>query len=92
MNKAYELMVVVKPDIDVTEKSAKNIIETLMGDRATVGEITLLGKKKLAYPIQKQSEGIYILAKIEGIKMNVHEIEKKVQLGSSVLRFLLSAK
>lgn len=92
MNKAYELMVVVKPDAGVTdEKKAREVIENLMGDRATISSVSFLGKKQLAYPIKKLNEGVYILAKIEGSKMSVHEIEKKVQLGSDVLRFLLTA-
>lgn len=85
-------MVVVKPDAGVTdEKKAREVIENLMGDRATITSVSFLGKKQLAYPIQKLHEGVYILAKIEGAKMNVHEIEKKVQLGNTVLRFLLTA-
>ena len=84
-------MVVVKPDAGVNdEKKAREVIENLMGDRATITSVTFLGKKQLAYPIQKLHEGTYILAKIEGVKMNVHEIEKKAQMGDSVLRFLLT--
>lgn len=84
-------MIVVKPDVEVTDKTARDIVEKMMGDRATISEVTILGKKRLAYPIRKLNEGTYILAKIHGAKMNVHEIEKKVQLGSDVLRFLLTA-
>lgn len=84
-------MLVVKPDVEVTDKTAKVLVEKIMGDRAAVTSVTLMGKKHLAYPIQKFHEGTYILAKITGTGMNVHEIEKKVQLGSDVLRFLLTA-
>lgn len=91
MKRTYELMVVVKPDVEVTEKTATDLVKKMVGDEATVGGVSLLGKKQLAYPLKKYTEGQYVLARLEGKGIHVHEIEKKVQLGSEVLRYLLSA-
>jgi small subunit ribosomal protein S6 len=90
MKRSYELMLVLRPEMDVTEQSATQLVEKLVGSEATVAGISLLGKKMLAYPINKQMEGIYVLAKLEGAHTRVGEIEKKVQLGTDVLRYLLT--
>ena len=54
-------------------------------------QISLLGKKFFAYPLKKQTQGVYVLAKLKGTHARVSEIEKKVQLGTDVLRFLLTS-
>lgn len=90
MTRSYELMVVLRPEVDVTEKSATELVEKLVAGEAKVASVSLLGKKQLAYPIKKQNEGVYILAKLDGV-IHSHEIEKKVQIGNDVLRFLLTS-
>lgn len=89
MKKAYELMLVINPGLEITDKSAGELVQKLIGTMGTVAGVSLLGKKQLAYPIQKFTEGQYVLAKLESERMSVREIEKKIQLGNDVLRFLL---
>ena len=84
-------MVVFRPELDVTEKSALEMVGKLVGDEAKVAGVSLLGKKFFAYPLKKQTQGVYVLAKLEGTHARVSEIEKKVQLGTDVLRFLLTS-
>jgi len=91
MTRMYELMLVIRPDLEVTEKSARDMIQKLVGEKVKVSDVSLLGKKQLAYQIKKQNEGTYVLVKLEGVIL-VHDIEKRVQLGTEVLRFLLTAK
>lgn len=90
--RTYELMVIFAPTVEVTEKSAKEMVEKMVGKEATVAEVSLLGKKKLAYDIKKFSEGIYVTAKLEGEHIHVNELEKKVQMGTDVIRYLLTIK
>ncbi len=90
MIRSYELMLVLDPKVEVTEKSALEIVEKLLGAQTNVAEISLLGKKDLAYPLKKQTQGVYVLAKLKG-HVNVHEVEKKMQMGEAVLRYLLTS-
>lgn len=46
----------------------------------------------MAYDIKKFSEGIYVTAKLEGEHIHVNELEKKVQMGTDVIRYLLTVK
>jgi small subunit ribosomal protein S6 len=91
MSAMYELMLVVRPDVEVTEQTAPKIVAGMLGEGIKVTDIAILGKKSLAYPIKKQTEGMYVLAQVSGDVL-VGDIEKRVQLGTEVLRFLLTAK
>lgn len=91
MNRSYELMVVLDPKADVTEKTAAEVVAKMIGDAVSVTSVSLLGKKLLAYPLKKNNEGIYILAKLKGAPLHVGEIEKKIRMGTDVLRFLLTS-
>ncbi len=88
----YELMIVFPASVEVTDKTATALVEKIVGTEAKVKSVSLLGKKVLAYPIKKQTEGIYVLATLEGSHVHVNELEKKVQLGAEVLRYLLTLK
>lgn len=92
MARVYELMVVLRPDLEIKdENSAKALIGGLLKDNITVDEVTVWGKKPLAYEIKKHKEGNYVLFKLtapNGIK--VGEFENKVKLSDKVLRYLFT--
>lgn len=92
MARVYELMVVFRSDVDVTdEKSVRTLLSGLLSDKISIDEITIWGKKSLAYEIKKQKEGNYVLSRLsanEGIK--IAELENKVKLSDTVLRYLFT--
>ena len=89
MNK-YELALIVNAKIEddaraaVVEK-AKDYI-TRFGGTVTVVEDW--GKKKLAYEIQKMSEGFYYFIKFDAEAGVPGELEQSVRIMDNVLRFL----
>jgi ribosomal protein S6 len=91
MKRSYELLLVFRSDVDVTDKTAPAIVGKLLGEKVTVDSITILGKKTLAYEIKHQKEGLYVLVQCSGLII-VHDLEKRVQLGTEVLRYLLTVK
>jgi len=91
MQRVYELMLVIRPDFGVEEKQVRDLIEKLIGDRK-IKELTVMGKKRLAYPIKKQTEGVYVVATFTGGPMDIGAFEKQTKLGTDVLRFLLTVK
>jgi small subunit ribosomal protein S6 len=84
-------MLVLRPDFGVEEKQARSLVEKLIGDRK-IKELTIMGKKRLAYPIKKQTEGVYVVATFTGMPMDIGALEKQMKLGTDVLRFLLTVK
>lgn len=91
MQRQYELMLVIRPDFGVEEKPVRTLVEKLIGDRE-IKELTIMGKKRLAYPIKKQTEGMYVVATVTGGAMDIGALEKQIKLGTDVLRFLLTVK
>ena len=88
----YELMIVFKADVPVDDEKALRERVEKIAKGLTVETVTLLGKRTLAYPIKHLTEGIYVLALCKGEKADVSTIEREVQLGDSVLRFLIILK
>ena len=93
MNK-YELALVVSAKIEddartATVEKAKEYI-TRAGGTVTEGEDW--GKKKLAYEIQKMSEGFYYFIQFEAETTVPAAVEQDVRIMDNVLRFLVVKK
>ncbi len=90
----YELALVVNAKIDddarktVVDK-AKALIERFGGK---VGETEEWGKRKLAYEIQKMSEGYYYFVQFEAEESAPAEIESRMRIAENVLRYLIVKK
>ncbi|MCR4589131.1 MAG: 30S ribosomal protein S6 [Lachnospiraceae bacterium] len=86
----YELAVVVSAKIEDEERAAvvdkaKALIERFGG---TITNVDDWGKKKLAYEIQKQSEGFYYFIQFEAETSAPAEIESRIRIVDNVLRYL----
>ena len=87
----YELIYIVHPDVD---ESAFNEIIERVNDWITKGggevvNTDLWGKKKLAYPIRKQEEGLYVFMLIKTDPSFGVELERDLRLLEPVMRFSL---
>jgi len=89
MNK-YELAVVLSSAITDEERAAA--LEKVQGfiTRAggTITAVDDWGKKKLAYEIQKMSEGYYTFIRFEAEASAPGQVEENVRLTEQVVRFL----
>jgi len=91
--RSYELMLVLSPDFAASDtKKLTELIKKTVGDGIAVKEVTVIGKKTLAYPIKKTTEGIYVLVNLQADRVNVAPIQKQMDLGNDILRFLLILK
>ena len=90
MNK-YELAVVISAKVEEDVRSdtlekAKALIERFGGQ---IGKIDDWGKKKLAYGIDKMSEGFYYFIRFEAEATAPAEIESRIRIMDNVIRYLL---
>ena len=93
MNK-YELALVVNAKIEDEERAqviekCKALIERFGGQVTDVDE---WGKKRLAYEIQKMSEGFYYFIQFEAPETCPAELERHVRIMDNVLRYLIVKK
>ncbi len=90
----YELALIVNAKIDDDARAAvvdraKAYIERFGG---TVTEVEDWGKKKLAYEIQKMSEGFYYFIQFDAETDVPAQLEQNVRIMDNVLRFLCVKK
>ncbi len=87
----YELVVVVDPIQEA--KTIEDKLKALMiREGFTVGEVTLWGKKPLAYPLRKKTEGLFFLFNITSAGSNPKLLHRAFKLEESVLRALITRK
>jgi small subunit ribosomal protein S6 len=87
----YELMVVLDPGMDDTAVEALNTrIANMVSQRGgTIDSVDNWGRKRLAYPIGRYRDGVYILTRMQLPPTAAVEIERALKLTESVIRHLL---
>ena len=93
MNK-YELALVVSAKIEDDARAAvvAKAQEYITRANGTVTEVEDWGKKKLAYDVQKMSEGFYYFIQFDAASDAPAKIEQDVRIMDNVLRFLCVRK
>jgi small subunit ribosomal protein S6 len=90
MNRTYELMFIVRPDM--TEDDLNKLIATLetvvSAPGGTVQKVERMGKRRLAYPVKKFNDGLYVLLVLEGGGAVIHELERRLRVTEPVIKFL----
>jgi small subunit ribosomal protein S6 len=86
----YEIMFIVRPD--VADEEVDKLV-TLMEGVATgaggqVEKVEKLGRRRLAYRVQKQREGFYVLFKLQGDGDMVKEFERRLKVTDTVIKYL----
>jgi small subunit ribosomal protein S6 len=89
----YELMCVIQPDLDETAlNEAIERIKTWISEAGgKVDKADIWGKRKLAYLIQKQREGQYVLFNISLPSDATTELERNLRFLEPVMRHMLTA-
>ena len=87
----YELAVVLNAKIEDEERA--KVLEKVKGYvtrfGGTISDVEESGKKKLAYDIQKMSEGYFYFIHFEAETSAPAEIENRIRIMDNVLRFLI---
>ncbi|MDR1431168.1 MAG: 30S ribosomal protein S6 [Propionibacteriaceae bacterium] len=84
----YEVMVIVDPDVDdrlvngLLEKPLKAFTKA----NGTVDNIDVWGRRRLAYPINKKSEGIYVVLNLTAEPAVVKELDRQFTLNEQIMR------
>ena len=86
----YETMYILRPDIpeEEVESHLKKYSEILEKSGTEVLDSQMRGKRRLAYPISKHKEGIYVQLSHKGNGQQVAILERAMRLGEDVIRYL----
>jgi small subunit ribosomal protein S6 len=84
----YELMVILDPDLE--ERTVQPSLETYLNlvtqDGGSVESIDVWGRRRLAYEVDKKTEGIYAVVSLSAEPATVKELDRQLGLNESVLR------
>jgi len=90
MNRTYELMFIVRPDM--ADEDLDKLISTLetavSAASGTVKNVERMGKRRLAYTVRRLHEGVYVLLTVEGSGGLMHELERRLRVTEPVIKFL----
>ena len=86
----YETMYILRPDIpeEEVESHLTKYRDMLVETGADVLDNQMRGKRRLAYPINKHKEGIYVQLSHNGDGQHVEVLEKAMRLSEDVIRYL----
>ena len=86
--RAYEVMVILDPSLEerTVQPSLDKYLNVIRKDGGTVDNVDVWGRRRLAYEIKKNNEGIYAVITLNAEPDTVKEFDRQLGLNESVLR------
>jgi small subunit ribosomal protein S6 len=93
MNRSYEIMFIVRPDLE--EAEIEKLIATFTGYITEGGGAVTnslqdqkMGRRRLAYTVNKFNDGYYVLLVAEAPASLISEIERRLRVSEPVIKFI----
>ena len=88
--RSYEIMFILHPSSSDEEISqlVEQMEELVKNFKGEIDSIDQMGKKRLAYAIEKVPEGYYILFNLKGTGECIKEFERRLKVTERVIRYL----
>ena len=84
----HEIMIILDPEIEerTVAPSLDKYLSVVKSDGGTVDKVDIWGRRRLAYDIQKKSEGIYAVVDFTAEPATAKELDRQLGLNEAVLR------
>jgi len=84
----YELMVILDPEIDerTVAPSLDKFLNVIRTDGGTIDNVDIWGRRRLAYEINKKTEGIYAVVNFTANSDATVELDRQLKLSEAVMR------
>lgn len=89
----YESVIIINPNLE--EEAVKGLIKKfsdLIEKNGKVESVEEMGKRKLAYEIQKNKEGYYVLYNFSAEPTSIVELERNYRITDEVIKFIVIKK
>jgi small subunit ribosomal protein S6 len=86
--RAYEVMVILDPNLEerTIEPSLDTYLNVIRKDGGNVENVDVWGRRRLAYEVKKNAEGIYAVITLQAEPATVKEFDRQINLNESILR------
>lgn len=86
--RSYEVMVILDPTLEerTVEPSLDKYLNVIRKDGGSVDKVEVWGRRRLAYEIKKNAEGIYAVITLQAEPATVKEFDRQLTLNESILR------
>ncbi|HTW45442.1 MAG TPA: 30S ribosomal protein S6 [Acidobacteriaceae bacterium] len=90
MERFYEVMYIVRPDVEDADvdKLIAGFEQTVTNGGGHVRSTEKLGRRKLAYTVRKFNDGNYVLMTIDADGKLVAELERRLRVSEPVIKFI----
>ena len=89
--KKYEVMYIIRPNVD--EEGKKAVIEKInnvfVKAASTVSEVKEWGLRELAYEIDGETKGYYVLFNVEATAEACNEFTRRANISENVIRHIV---
>ncbi len=84
----YEMMIILDPSLEerTVQPSLEQFLKVITTAGGTVDKVDVWGRRRLAYEIDKKSEGIYTVIDVMAEPDTVKELDRQLNLNEAVLR------
>jgi small subunit ribosomal protein S6 len=84
----YELMVILDPEIDerTVAPSLDKFLNVIRNDGGSIDSVDIWGRRRLAYEINKKTEGIYAVVQLTANASATVELDRQLKLSEAVMR------
>ena len=86
--RTYEVMVILDPSLEerTVEPSLDKYLNVIRKDGGSVESVDIWGRRRMAYEIKKNQEGIYAVVNLTAEPDSVKELDRQLTLNESILR------
>jgi small subunit ribosomal protein S6 len=90
MNRTYEIMFIVRPDVEEADldKLIEGFQKNVTDGGGEVKATEKMGRRRLAYTVKKFNDGFYVLLTVAAAGSLITEIERRLRVSEQVIKFI----
>ena len=90
MNRTYEIMFIVRPDVEETDldKLIEGFQKNVTDGGGEIRSTEKMGRRRLAYTVRKFNDGFYVLLTVVAPGSLMTEIERRLRVSEQVIKFI----
>lgn len=90
--RSYSGLFIVTPEKEESAETLKETISSVISENSgKIVNVNMVGKKKLAYPIKKNTEGIYMEFTFTALPEGIAKMSRLFRINTDILRALIHA-